>query len=452
MDWTDRSNIDELEERIVAEMARWRVPGLAIGVLRDGHAETRGYGVANVATGHAVAADTLFQVGSISKVFTATLVMILVEEGKLDLDAPVIGYVPDLRLADATAAGTITLRHLLTHTAGFYGDRFDDHGMGDDALGRAVAAFPTLAQQTAPGELWTYCNAGFDLAGLVIERVTGQPFETVMVERVCAPLGLTATTYFAHEAILHTAAAGHVQGDGDAIEIARPYPMPRRSNPCGGVISTVGDLLRFAQFHLGNGAVDGKTVLDAAAVRHMRSVQTDADPGRSWGLGWSLGLIARTQVAGHTGATNGFTARLTVVPDQGFALAVLTNGEHGSAAHRAIAEEALGRLCGLHEVPATPIALPEPALAGFAGRYRTDTTEYTLTRGGHGLRLDEVHTNPLSGRVTREDPVQLVPLTERVFRVEDGADAGALVDFILDGAGKVRFYRTGGRLAYPALP
>src|SRR5579884_3213973 len=171
MSMGNQSDLDRLEGWITAEMARWDVPGLAVGVLRDGCVETRGYGIANLETRAPVGAETVFQVGSISKVFTATLVMTLVEAGKLDLDAPVFGYVPDLTLADMGAARAITLRHLLTHMAGFYGDRFDDHGMGDDALAHAVAAFPTLKQQTAPGELWTYCNAGFDLAGLVIERV-----------------------------------------------------------------------------------------------------------------------------------------------------------------------------------------------------------------------------------------------------------------------------------------
>src|SRR5215216_2992400 len=116
----------ELDETVRAAMERWAVPGLALGVLRDGEVAAWGYGVASLETGCPVTAGTLFQVGSISKVFTTTLVMQLVDEGLLELDAPVRRYVPDLRLADEAATAGVTLRQLLTHMAGFYGDRFDD--------------------------------------------------------------------------------------------------------------------------------------------------------------------------------------------------------------------------------------------------------------------------------------------------------------------------------------
>lgn len=283
-----------------------------------------------------------------------------------------------------------------------------------------------------------------------MERVVGQPFETVMQERVLAPLGLADTTYFAHEAILHAAAAGHVQEPDGRPEVARPYAMPRRFNPCGGVISTVADLLRFAQFHLEDGVAEGKRVLGAEFAHQMRTVQTEADAGRRWGLGWTILDLGGTPVIGHNGATNGFTARLAVVPEHGFALAILANSDRGSAAHRGIAEEALARFCGLHDTPPAPVALPAGALDRFAGRYRTHTTDYTLTVAGERLRLDAVTTSPLNGRVTVREPAHLVPVGDRVFRVEDGENEGSLVDFILDANDGVRFYRTGGRLAYPA--
>ena len=99
--------------------------------------------------------------------------MMLVEEGKLALDEPIVTYLPDLKLADAQARKTITLSHLLSHTSGLFGDYFDDFGMGDDALTRAIATFGTLRQQYAPGALWTYCNTGFGLAGAIVEKRNG---------------------------------------------------------------------------------------------------------------------------------------------------------------------------------------------------------------------------------------------------------------------------------------
>ena len=112
----------DLEAQIREQMARWTVPGLNLGVLRDDEREIRGYGVTSLETGYPVRPDTLFLIGSISKVYTAALVMTLVDAGQLDLDAPVVTYLPDLRLADDRARDTITLRHLLTHQSGLFGD------------------------------------------------------------------------------------------------------------------------------------------------------------------------------------------------------------------------------------------------------------------------------------------------------------------------------------------
>jgi CubicO group peptidase (beta-lactamase class C family) len=162
--------LTQLEETVIQQMARWSVPGLAIGLLHQGQVEMSGYGIASVETVQPVVPETLFQIGSISKVFTTTLVMTLVDEDRLDLDQPVITCLPELPLADPAARQGVTLRHLLTHTGGFVGDRFDDHGSGDGALARAIAALGILRQQTPLGETWTYCNAGFDIAGRCVEN------------------------------------------------------------------------------------------------------------------------------------------------------------------------------------------------------------------------------------------------------------------------------------------
>jgi CubicO group peptidase (beta-lactamase class C family) len=444
------SSIEQLEGAICQQMERWQVPGLAIGIYQEGRVETAAYGVANVETGCAVTPGTLFQIGSISKVFTATLVMSLVEEGTLDLDQPVIAYVPELPLTDEAARRTITLRHLLTHMAGFYGDRFDDHGDGDDALARAVAAFADLPQQTAPGELWTYCNAGFDLAGRAVERVLGVPFEQAMRERVFAPLGLERTTYFAKEAIRHAVAAGHVQDRSGVTQVADPWPIPRRSNPAGGISSTVEELLRFAACHLHDGEIEGRRILSPASARAMRTVQTAADYGRNWGLGWSLRQVAGTTVVEHNGATNGFMARLTLVPDRQFAIAVLTNGEYGSPAHGAIASVALDRLLGLRADPPARQELSTEQLARFAGRYSHGLADLTLTVEGNGYLVERVTRNPFSGEEREREPFRLAPIGETVFIAEGGDLEGAILEVFQKPDGAVRFIRFGGRLGYPA--
>src|SRR4051812_2801483 len=123
--------VAELDAVVRSAMTRWNVPGLTFGMLRGGVIETSAFGVASIESGQPVQQESLFQAGSISKIFTTTLVMQLVDEGLLDLDAPILPHYPSLRLADGSATARVTMRHLLTHTAGFYGDRFEDYGGGD---------------------------------------------------------------------------------------------------------------------------------------------------------------------------------------------------------------------------------------------------------------------------------------------------------------------------------
>jgi CubicO group peptidase (beta-lactamase class C family) len=440
------ANIDDL---VREQMAKWGVPGLTVGILHEGNVETAGYGIASIETQQPVVPETLFQIGSISKIFTTTLVMTVVDEGKLDLDTPVLHYIPDLPLADETARKTITTRHVLTHMSGFYGDRFDDQGVGDDALAKAVAAYGDLPQQTAPGELWTYCNAGFDLAGRVVEVILGQRFEDAMRERVFKPLGLERSTYFAAEAIRHSVAVGHVQLPGEEPKIADPWPIPRRSNPAGGISSNVAELLRFARAHMQDGELDGNRVLSAKSAQAMRTEQTVSAYPRRWGLGWSLHTIGGLGLVDHGGATNGFMARLTTVPEKQFALAILTNGDKGSAAHGKIGDAILELFLGIKDVEAPRTTLDDATLAKYAKKYRHNLADLIFSVDNGGYRVDRIARNPFSGEETPREPFRLVPVNEKLFVVPEGELAGAYAEMIHGDDGNLRFLRFGGRLAYP---
>ncbi|HEY1387029.1 MAG TPA: serine hydrolase domain-containing protein, partial [Ktedonobacterales bacterium] len=398
----------DLDAHIREQMARWTVPGAVVGVLRDGERETRAYGVASLETGYPVRTDTLFPIGSISKVYTATLIMTLVDDGALDLDAPVGAYLPDLRLADERARETITLRHLLTHQSGMYGDYYDDFGMGNDALARCVASYHTLRQLTAPGELWAYCSSGFMLAGRVIEVVTGQPFETAMRERVFAPLGLARSFFFAQEAIVYPTAVGHAlkTPGGDEHEVSRRYLLPRNVAPAGGVISDADDLLTFAAFSMGDGSWNGRRVLSPAALEAMRTPQARAAnyPAAGFaewgGLGWAVRAINGVKVVEHGGSLSGFQVKLKFVPAQRFAIAILTNSGRGSVLADRVSDWALEHTLGLRVPSPTPITLPDDALARFAGRYRLavdDVEELAITVVDGGLRCAMKETDPTTG-------------------------------------------------------
>lgn len=441
--------LEKLESVIAEQMERWEVPGIATGILYDGQIEFGSHGVANVETGAPVVPETLFQVGSISKIFTATLIMSLVDEGRIDIEAPIVTYVPELVLRDPGARDSITVRHLLTHMAGFYGDRFDDHGDGDDALARAVAAFADLPQQTQPGEVWTYCNAGFDLLGRAIENVTGASFEAAMSSRVFEPLGLERSTYFADEAILHSVAVGHAGGDGEPVRTVTPWSVPRRTHPAGGVISNVLELLRFAACHLNDGAAGGSRVISAGSARLMRSIQTTADFGRNWGLGWLMRPVGDCYTVEHNGATNGFTARLLTVPEHKFAIAVLTNADNGAAAHSAIATEALRQFLALESPQVQPITLTTEAVASFQGHFRHGLADITFELNGEDLIMKRVNHEPFRGEDEVVPAARARPVSGSDVVIVEGIYEGAVAEYFWNRDGTPRFIRMGGRLGLP---
>lgn len=168
----------KIPQLLAERIERYRVPGASLAVLHDGEVFETAAGVVNVDTGVETTPDSVFQIGSITKLMTTTLAMQLVDEGRLDLDAPVRTWLPELELQDAEAARTITPRHLLTHTSGIDGDFFVDTGRGDDAVERFVVACMALPQPHPVGEGFSYCNAGFVIAGRVIEKLRGAPWGT----------------------------------------------------------------------------------------------------------------------------------------------------------------------------------------------------------------------------------------------------------------------------------
>src|SRR5439155_3838655 len=241
--------LDEVIERTMREHP---VPGVAVGLIADGEETVQGFGVTNVDHPLPVDGDTLFQIGSITKTVTATALMRLVERGTVSLDVPVRMYLPELRLRDERVAAAVTLRHLLTHAGGWFGDFFHDTGVGDDALAKYVDRLVDLEQLTPLGAVWAYNNAGFALAGRVLEVITGTTAEEALVDLVLRPLGMANSFFFARDAITHRVAAGHFVYD-DGAKVARPWYIPRNAHSIGGIISSARDMLRYARFHLGDG-------------------------------------------------------------------------------------------------------------------------------------------------------------------------------------------------------
>jgi CubicO group peptidase (beta-lactamase class C family) len=422
-------------EAVRAAREEHGVPGVAVGVLEEGAERHEAYGVTSVENPLDVTPDTRFQVGSISKTFTGTAICELVARGELDLDRPVREYVPELVLADAEATERVTLRHLLSHTGGWFGDYFDDTGWGDDAVALYVERMRELPQQTPVGELWAYNNAGFALAGRVVELVTGKRFEDAVKELVLDPLELASTTFWPWEVMTERFAVGHV-GLGEELQVARPWPVGRSAHPAGGIVSTTPDLLRYARLHL----------QPPPALAPMQEPQAaTAEEGEWVGLTWygedRFGTIR------HGGGTNGQLSLFVLVPARSFALALLTN--HSPSGLKVI--EAALEAAGLKEDEPRPVE--DVPLGEYAGVYETAQDRVTLTPlDGARLRIE---TESFGGFPTKDSPPgPQLPPTEAFFYtperwcIDEGPLQGTRGHFIRGDDGAVRWLRVGGRL-YP---
>jgi CubicO group peptidase (beta-lactamase class C family) len=409
------------------------VPGAAVGVLEEGTERHDAHGRTSLENPLEVTPETRFQVGSITKTFTGTAICELVANGVLDLDRPVREYLPDLALADADATQRVTLRHLLSHTGGWFGDYFDDTGWGDDAAAVYVGRMRDLPQQTPVGELWAYNNAGFALAGRVVEVVTGKTFEDAVQQLVFDPLELESTTFWPWDVMTERFAVGHV-GLGDEVQVARPWPVGRSAHAAGGIVSTTPDLLKYARLHLE----------PPPALAPMQEPQAaTADEGEWIGLTWygedRFGTIR------HGGGTNGQLSLLVLVPARAFALAVLTNHSPGGLQVINAALEAAGLAAG------GPLPLDHVETAEYAGVFETAVDRVTLTPL-EGARL-RVESEELGGFPKKDSPPgpQLPPAQaffyspERWY-VDEGPLKGARGHFIRGDDGAVRWLRLGGRL------
>jgi CubicO group peptidase (beta-lactamase class C family) len=420
-----------LSEYTLAAMQHLHVPGVALGILHEGRESTAGFGVTNLENPLPVHADTLFQVGSITKTVTATAMMRLVERGLVALDEPLRSYLPGLRLSEETVASRVSLRHVFTHTCGWVGDYFDDAGLGDDALATVVSRMDRLAQETPLGEVYSYNNAGFYLAGRVIEVLTGKPYETAARELVLDPLEMHRSFFFSQEAITYRVAAGHdavYPGDERLPRVLRPWWLARVSNPLGGLLSTVHDMLRYARFHLGDGqAASGERLLSKGMLAAMQKPAVPAANGEWMGISWFLREVSgrgmanglangiavsnAARIVRHGGATNGQMAMLQLVPDRDFALVILTNSDRGSELYRPLAKEALTRFLGIVEPVPQPIESAEPELRQYTGVYTSAAQDLHLDWNEDKLILQVI---PRGGFPTPESPPPPAPPPSRL--------------------------------------
>ena len=433
--------LPDLQAWIDEAAERHGVPGAAVAVGAAGELAEAATGVVNRTTGVEATPDSVFQIGSVTKVWTAALVLQLVGEGLVELDAPVRRYLPEFGVLDPAATEAVTVRQLLAHTAGFDGDLFEDTGRGDDAVDKLVAFLRTNARQvTPPGALFSYCNSGYVVLGALVARLRGGTWEAALRRHLIEPLGVSQMALYAEEAVLFRAAAGHI---GDEKALFPRWQLPQSNAPAGSTPSAAPrELVRLGRLFLADGAADdGTPILPPGTVAAMRECQvTLPDMGARAAYGWGLGLMLFTwdgvPVVGHDGTTPGQRACWRVVPGRDVVVAITTNGGDGLAMIDEVLAAVLQATAGVTVPPRpTPPAIPVPA-DPLTGRFSSPMAAYEVRPANGALEVTVVPQGIAKEVDNEPTTMRYVPLTpSRDILIGTEKDEGVhpLIRFLQDG-------------------
>ncbi|MGN6791386.1 MAG: serine hydrolase domain-containing protein [Streptosporangiaceae bacterium] len=398
------------------------VPGAALGIWAHGQETVfAAHGVLSTSTGVEVTPDSLFQIGSITKVWTGSMIMQLVDECRLSLDITVADVLPGLRVGAADVSAEVTVRHLLTHTSGIDGDLFTNTGRGDDCVARYVDELRKAAQTHPVGMAYSYCNSGFVLLGRIIEVLDGRVWDESLRQRLIEPLGLTQTVTLPEQAIMHRAAVGHRERPR-SDEPVPTWMLARSLGPAGLITASVHDVLAFARMHLEGGvAGNGTCVLSAESAAAMRQPRfpipdVGSEAGHV-GLTWRLHHWNGGAVFGHDGGTLGQSAYLRIDPEHRVAVCLLTNSANGDPLYERLFAEVFREYSGI-ELPASPQPVPISSggdaagldLARHVGTYERTSRRFDIAVHDGRLQAVITTTGELAAlRESKPDCVDLYP-------------------------------------------
>ena len=381
-------NFGQLEKVVVAELKETNTPGAAVAIVSGNRVVfAKGFGVANIETGAQVMPDTLFRIGSVTKMFTAAVLVTLAEEGWIKLDEPIGKYVKGLN----AKLSLLTAHQLLSHMAGITDESPPDYGSHDDPV---LAAYVRSLNEehifTEPGDIFSYSNPGFDVAGFLIEEVGGTPYADQMSERLFKPLGMNSTTFRPTLAMTYPLSQGHDVSGKAKPRVIRPFGDNVAGWPDGFMFSNVNELARFAIAFMNSGRIDGKQILNPAVITKLSTPYADLhspfgfENGR-YGYGLFVHDHRGVRVVWHAGLLPGFGALLQMVPIKRFAVIVLAN-KSGTLLKKT-AERAMELLLPLEAEPQTKPkrALPvkEAEISDCVGIYvnKPETAEILMKEG-----------------------------------------------------------------------
>jgi CubicO group peptidase (beta-lactamase class C family) len=369
-----RVDFARLEKVALEELKKTNTPGAAVAVVSgDRLVFAKGFGVANIETGAPVTPDTLFRIGSVTKMFTAAVLVTLAENGRFKLDEPIGKYVEGLNFK----LSQVTAHQLMSHTAGMTDESPSDYGSHDDS---ALAAYVRSLKEdhffTEPGRIFSYSNPGFDVTGFLIEEITRKPYADQMSDRLFKPLGMNSTTFRPTMAMTYPLSQGHHVSGKAKPTVIRPFGDNVAGWPDGFMFSSVNDLARFAIAFMDSGRINGKQVLTPAVITKLATPYADLHSHfvfEDGGYGYGLFVHDHrgVRVVWHAGLLPGFGALLQMVPARRFAVIILAN--RSSSLLNETAEKAMELLLPLEAKAEAKfeqaLAVSEAEISDYVGKY-----------------------------------------------------------------------------------
>ncbi len=322
---------DRVDDLLKGEMSKHQIAGLALTVVKNGRTiKSECYGTANLEWNVPVTKETVFEIGSMTKQFTAACILMLAEEGKLSLDDKISQNLKNT----PPAWSNITVRHLLTHTSGIKNYTVLDGFELSKHLTQAqfiekMGSYPLDFQ---PGDSWVYCNSGYNLLGFIVENASGKSYWDFLRERIFQPLQMTSSQSRIPGILVPHRAAGYELKDGTHIN--RDYDLTDLFS-AGAIISTITDIAKW------NAALDGDKLLKASS-KELWWTPAKLNDGKTkgYGFGWVLDPLDGHKNIGHGGATSGFSSTIQRFPDDKLSVIILTNADETGVASKLAKEVA----------------------------------------------------------------------------------------------------------------
>ena len=452
---SDPLKADDLQALLDKAAREFGAPGATFAISKGDQQVAAVTGYLNIEDKSPVLSGSMFQIGSVTKVVTATLIMCLVDAGLIELDEPAKSYLPELVLGDSKVANTVTVRQLLNHTSGIAGDFFLDCGSGSDVLERFVDRCAALSQAHPMGDGFSYSNAAYNIAGRIAEKVSGLSFDAALSKYIFEPMGLRETLSELTKVPGRSVSAGHMP-DPDDPETWKPldtiYTLPISGGPAGStLLMSAADLVAFGRMHVNGGVADnGKQVVSKESVAEMQKVHVTLPmPMRDiakWGLGWFILESDGGELIGHDGATVGQSAYLRIHRESGTVAALIVNGGAANQMAVKLFDQTMDQLTGVPLKPAPVPAASQPEdLSIYEGEY--DSLAFNHKIYVRDDKLMKKTVLRLEGFEQEEDEVEIKLIGDHQFLW--GADEGAypavccFLDF--DSTGKPQTFFAGLR-------